>query len=149
AVSLTARAVKSPKEIQRYLGLCLFSQAGVALGLAVKIYNDFPASVYGEAVHQQANLVLTTITGTIIIVQIIGPLLVRWAIHKAGEVGGKTEQLHVAKATLHQETISSIQQGSEEDAHKIEELKLTEDTNKRKLAERPKKSWKRKWKRKK
>lgn len=31
AVSLTALAVKSPKEIQRYLGLCLFSQAGLHL----------------------------------------------------------------------------------------------------------------------
>ncbi len=121
----------------------------VALGLAVKIFNDFPASIYGEAVHQQANLVVTTITGTIIIVQIIGPLLVKWAIHRAGEVGGKIEQLHVAKATLYRGTISSIQQGSEEDAHKIEELKLTEDTYERVLDERPRKSLKSKWKRKK
>ena len=144
AVSLTARVVKSPKEIQRYLGICLFSQAGVALGLAVKVFNDFPASVYGDAVHQQAKLVLTTITGTIIVVQIIGPLLVKWAIHRAGEVGGKTEQLHVAKATLHQETINDISKGSEEDTHKIEESKLKKDTDKRILDERPRKLWKRK-----
>ena len=34
AVNITAKVVKAPKEIQRYLGFCLFSQAGVALGLA-------------------------------------------------------------------------------------------------------------------
>jgi Kef-type K+ transport system membrane component KefB len=95
-VNLTARAVKTDKVICKYLGFTLFSQAGVALGLAVNIAAKFKDTLYEE----QANLILTTITGTIIIVQIIGPLLVRWAIHRAGEVGEKEDKASVEEATL-------------------------------------------------
>lgn len=118
-VNLTARAVKCKPVVRKYLGFCLFSQAGVALGLAVKIDNMFRGVDYippGQTLSlaQQANLVFTTITGTIIIVQIIGPLFVRWAIHRAGEVAGKDVQIEVAHAT-----------GSEEIAEKLEVEKIT------------------------
>ncbi|NPD88967.1 MAG: cation:proton antiporter [Asgard group archaeon] len=95
-VTITARAMKTERVISKYLGFTLFSQAGVALGLAVSIDSRFRGTLYEE----QANLILTTITGTIIIVQIIGPLLVRWAIHRAGEVGGKLEKDLVEEATM-------------------------------------------------
>ena len=103
-VNVAARAVKCKPAISKYLGFCLFSQAGVALGLAVEIdyaFQDINWIPPGQTLSlaAQANLVLTTITGTIIIVQVIGPLLVRWAIHKAGEVAGKEVQIDVALAT--------------------------------------------------
>ena len=100
-VNITARAMKTERVIGKYLGFTLFSQAGVALGLAVNIDSTFKGTIY----ETQANLILTTITGTIIIVQIIGPLLVRWAIHRAGEVGGRDEQIHVAEALFAEEKV--------------------------------------------
>ena len=36
-------------------------------------------------------------------VQFIGPLLVKWAIHRAGEAGGAVEQLYVAEGLFQKE----------------------------------------------
>ncbi|MHA1397660.1 MAG: cation:proton antiporter [Candidatus Heimdallarchaeaceae archaeon] len=83
AVGLTAKIVKAPKVLQKYLGLCLFSQAGVALGLAVSIQEMFEGTIFSS----EAVKILSTITGTIIIIQIIGPLLVKLSIKRAGEIG--------------------------------------------------------------
>ncbi|MHA1169746.1 MAG: cation:proton antiporter [Candidatus Hodarchaeales archaeon] len=104
AVNITAKAVGAPKEIQKYLGFCLFSQAGVALGLAAKIYSDFQ----GTQAAVEAGIVLSTITGTIVIVQFIGPLLVKWAIHRAGEAGGAAEQLNIASGLFCEELVREL-----------------------------------------
>jgi len=82
-VSLAGRMTGADERIQKYLGLCLFSQAGVAIGLAVQIFEDFQGA--GAEAEHNAGIILSTITGTILIVQIIGPLLVKWSIHQAGE----------------------------------------------------------------
>lgn len=84
-VGLTAKAVKSPKVIQRYLGPSLISQAGVALGLAASIETEFLGTVF----EQEASMILTIITGTVIVLEIVGPLLVKWSIHKANETNRK------------------------------------------------------------
>ncbi|MBA7530113.1 hypothetical protein ES705_22316 [subsurface metagenome] len=55
--------------------------------MAVHINTVFLDTIFEE----QAKLVLAVVTGTILIVEIIGPLLVKWAIHRAGEVD-KTDQ---------------------------------------------------------
>jgi Kef-type K+ transport system membrane component KefB len=67
--------------IQKYLGPCLYSQAGVALGLAVLI-SDKLASL-GEP--DVGLLILNTITATTIVFQIFGPLAIKWAVEKSGE----------------------------------------------------------------
>lgn len=78
-----SRAASSPDCVQKYLGCCLFSQAGVALALAVVVFEKFD-ELGGEAADAGL-LVLETITATTLVVQFIGPLLVKWAIHKAEE----------------------------------------------------------------
>ncbi|MFX1513698.1 MAG: cation:proton antiporter [Promethearchaeota archaeon] len=85
AVSITGKLVNASEEIQKYLGFCLFSQAGVALGLAAQIYEEFHDLGSKEAA-EAGSLILTTIMGTILIVQLLGPLMVKWAIHQAGEI---------------------------------------------------------------
>jgi len=70
-------------KIRKYLGFCLYSQAGVTLGLAFKIYYTFlglkpPASTVGVA------LLNIVIAGTFL-TQFIGPVMVKYAIFKAGE----------------------------------------------------------------
>ncbi len=118
-VSATARAVKCKPAISKYLGLCLFSQAGVALGLAVEIdyvFQDIHWIPPGQTLSlaAQANLILTTITGTIIIVQIIGPLLVRWAIHRCGEAACKEDQIDIAHATGRDELAEKLEAETKE-----------------------------------
>ncbi len=74
-----ARASKAPKPVQNYLGLCLLSQAGVAIGLAV-ISKDLFQSHIGHAV------IVIIMTSTFV-VEIVGPLFVKLGVKKAGEVG--------------------------------------------------------------
>ncbi|MHA2227292.1 MAG: cation:proton antiporter [Candidatus Hodarchaeales archaeon] len=76
-----ASVVKAEPTILKYLGPCLYSQAGVALGLAVLI-SDKLASF---GVPEKGLLILNTITATTIVFQIFGPLAIKWAVERSGE----------------------------------------------------------------
>jgi Kef-type K+ transport system membrane component KefB len=65
--------------VRRYLGLCLFSQAGVAIGLAILASQHFPS--------EMGQTIIIVITGTTLIVQLLGPPSVRYAVERAGEAG--------------------------------------------------------------
>ncbi|MBC7224181.1 MAG: cation:proton antiporter [Anaerolineae bacterium] len=72
-------------QVRNNLGLGLLSQAGVAIGLAMESANRFCAcGAEGKAL---GDLVLNVITATTFIVQILGPICVKLAIQRAGEVG--------------------------------------------------------------
>ena len=70
---------KAPKTVLKYLPFCLLSQAGVAIGLSIVAGQVFP----GEF----GNLVVTVVTATTFVVQIIGPISVKYAVDKSGESG--------------------------------------------------------------
>ena len=83
--NLGARATKSPTVLRKYLGLCLFSQAGVAIGLALAAGERFAhVSIGGMTV---GSVIMMTITMTTLVVEILGPPCVKLAVQKAGEVG--------------------------------------------------------------
>ncbi len=67
----------APLNVQRYIGFGLIPQAGVALGVALIAKNDFPA--YG-------GIIFDTIIGTTVIYEIIGPVVTKWALKKAGDI---------------------------------------------------------------
>jgi Kef-type K+ transport system membrane component KefB len=72
-------------QVRSNLGLGLLSQAGVAIGLAIASGNRFSAlGPEGEALGA---LIISVITATTFIVQIFGPIGVKFAITRAGEVG--------------------------------------------------------------
>lgn len=74
---------KAQDAVRKYLGICLFSQAGVAIGLALSIYHNLSQlSPQAEAIGL---VIINVITATTFIVQIIGPPAVKFAIQKAGE----------------------------------------------------------------
>jgi Kef-type K+ transport system membrane component KefB/CBS domain-containing protein len=75
---------KASKPVRKYLGLCLFSQAGVAIGLAMVIYHNF--SLLGPPGREVGLLVVNIITATTFVVQIVGPPCVKFAVTKADEV---------------------------------------------------------------
>ncbi|HAO30440.1 MAG TPA: sodium:proton exchanger [Treponema sp.] len=77
--TLGARLTKAPATVRKYLPLCLFSQAGVAIGLSIAASNDFPTTVGPD--------IILIITATTFIVQLIGPVCVKRGVTKAGEVG--------------------------------------------------------------
>jgi len=70
--------------VKKYLGLCLLSQAGVAVGLATSLYYNL-ITLNGVGPHL-GTLILNTIISTTLIVQILGPPLIKYAVTKSGEV---------------------------------------------------------------
>jgi Kef-type K+ transport system membrane component KefB len=79
-----AKLSHSPDTVRKYLGFALFSQAGVAIGLALDTYQNFRH--YGAAGNQIGNTIINVIAATTFIVQIIGPPSVKYAISRAGEI---------------------------------------------------------------
>jgi Kef-type K+ transport system membrane component KefB/predicted transcriptional regulator len=77
--NLGARISKAPATVEKYLPWCLFSQAGVAIGLSILSAERFPGEI-GDSI-------VVIITVTTFIVQIVGPLAMRIAITGAGEAG--------------------------------------------------------------
>lgn len=85
---LGARIGGASENVRRYLGLALFSQAGVAIGLAIAASSDFAST--GTEGAKFGILVINTITATTFVVQMIGPSLTRLAVIRAGETNVKT-----------------------------------------------------------
>lgn len=80
-----ARWAKAPEPIRKYLGLCLFSQAGVAIGLSILAGIRFEGVKLGN--ETLGAVIVMIVTATTFIVQIIGPPSVKIAVKKAKEVG--------------------------------------------------------------
>ena len=87
--SFSARATKCDPNIIRYLGITLFPQAGVALGMAIK------AETLGEPGAIVANITLFSV----LIYELVGPFLTKMALQKAGEIipEGKTSARDAAQ----------------------------------------------------
>lgn len=83
--SVGARVAKTPKTVQKYLGWTLVPQAGVAIGLAMAAQ---------EAIPEAGMEIRAVILGATVVYEMVGPLLTKIAITKAGEVNkralGKT-----------------------------------------------------------
>lgn len=79
--------------IKNYIGLGILSQAGVAIGLSLLVKQNYVN--LGKVVDKTSGLthgdqigaaVITTVTATCIFFEIIGPVLTRIALKKAGEI---------------------------------------------------------------
>ena len=79
-------------KIKKYIGLGILSQAGVAIGLSLIIKHEF-AQLDAEYNLPHAATIgavaLTTVTATCIFFEIIGPILTKIALTKAGEIPDK------------------------------------------------------------
>ena len=82
---ISATMVKSEPNIRKYLGITLFPQAGVALGMAIKA-----GALSGGIGLIVANLTLFSV----LIYELVGPFLTKTALAKAGEIdfGAKISQ---------------------------------------------------------
>jgi hypothetical protein len=78
--SLSAKWMKCEPTIQKYLGVTLLPQAGVALGMALTA-----TSLGGGAGHLIRNIALFAV----LIYELVGPLLTKIALDKAGEIPEK------------------------------------------------------------
>lgn len=76
--------------VRNNLGLGLLSQAGVAIGLALDCSNRF--GTCGEEGEMLGAMVINVITATTFVVQVFGPMGVKLAIRRAGEIGKAVEE---------------------------------------------------------
>lgn len=82
---------KANENIRKYLGLGILSQAGVAIGFSLIVKHEFSdiGVINSNGIHRGEILgatVITTITATSIFFEIIGPILTKIALGKAGEL---------------------------------------------------------------
>lgn len=70
---------KAPAVVRKYLGICLLPQAGVAIGLAIMASQQFDSEL-GHII------VIVVMSGTFLM-EIIGPILVKVGLKRAGEIG--------------------------------------------------------------
>jgi Kef-type K+ transport system membrane component KefB len=75
----------SEPTVKKYLGICLLSQAGVALGLSVIIESEF-AALGGEAAIF-GTIILSVVAISTMFLEIVGPIAAKWGLARAGEVG--------------------------------------------------------------
>ena len=73
----------TPELTTKYLGLCLMSQAGVAVGLSLVVEQNF-LSIGGEAATYGI-LILNVIALTTMILQVFGPVAASEGLRRAGE----------------------------------------------------------------
>ncbi|MGK7390608.1 MAG: cation:proton antiporter [Candidatus Cyclobacteriaceae bacterium M2_1C_046] len=67
------------KETRKLLGLCLFPQAGVAIGLAIQAVNEIQMGETGT-------ILINVILGSTIIFELVSPLVTRYALRKSGNI---------------------------------------------------------------
>jgi len=70
--------------VTKYLGFCLLDQAGVAVGLSIAVFNMF--SNIGAEAREAGILILSVITATTFILQLIAPPMIKYGIKKADEI---------------------------------------------------------------
>lgn len=80
--SISARFTKCEKSIQKYLGITLLPQAGVALGMSVTVAAEFGAE--GAVIR---NIVLFAV----LVYELVGPLMTKMALTAAGDIQPKPE----------------------------------------------------------
>ncbi len=83
--ALGARIAKAPQVMGRYIGMGLFPQAGVAIGLILIISGNPSLDVYSA-------IITPVVLAGVFISELLGPSTVRFAIQKAGEAHGLTEE---------------------------------------------------------
>lgn len=80
---LSAKMVKCEPKIQKYLGITLLPQAGVAIGMSAIVI---------ETMGADGVLVRNIILFSVLIYELIGPMLTKIALTKAGDITEKTTE---------------------------------------------------------
>ena len=73
----SSKAAGCDKTVQKYLGITLFPQAGVALGMCITAAAEFGA---------EGAMIRNIILFSVLIYELVGPSMTKWALTKAGDV---------------------------------------------------------------
>ncbi len=81
----SAKLTGCDDKIQKYLGITLLPQAGVALGMSTLVIQQFSDAAVGTLVR---NIVLFSV----LVLELVGPVLTKWALTRAGDIKEKTTE---------------------------------------------------------
>ena len=86
------------EKIRKYIGWGILSQAGVAIGLSLIVKQDFDQlGALHPGFEHATNIgtaVLTTITATCVVFEIVGPICTKIALQRAGEIPSSSPGKH-------------------------------------------------------
>ena len=88
----SAKATACEPQICKYLGITLFPQAGVALGMCAIVAASVEMGAQGALVR---NITLFAV----LIYEVFGPLLTRWALTKAGDIKPMSDGVKMRRQT--------------------------------------------------
>lgn len=80
---VSAKATHCSKSTVKYLGITLLPQAGVALGMCVT----------AQTLPADGGLIRNIILFAVLVYEIFGPLLTKWALTKAGDIQPKSQEI--------------------------------------------------------
>ncbi len=83
--SAGTRLIGAPSQVNRWLGLGLLPQAGLAIGLALTLSHEAAFSETGP-------MILNVIIGATLLNEVAGPIAARFALQRAGEIHIKREK---------------------------------------------------------
>lgn len=84
--ALGATLTRSDPVLRKYLGVGLFAQGGVAVGLSIMASHRLAGIDIAPGLSL-GDMIIYVITATTLVVQVGGPPLVKWAVHRSGEAG--------------------------------------------------------------
>ena len=93
---LSCAATKCDTTVKKYLGITLLPQAGVALGMCVT------AAKLGTS---DGVLIKNIILFSVLIYELVGPLLTKWALTKAGDIKPSGENVQERRTRKYQEAL--------------------------------------------
>ena len=89
----SAKSVKSSPNIVKYLGITLWPQAGVALGMALK----------ATALDDVGTVVSNITLFSVLIYELVGPSFTKWALTKSGDI--KPDGAKSSRGSVHNEPL--------------------------------------------
>ena len=75
-----ARVMRAPAAVRRFLGFCLFPQAGVAIGLALFLRGSSMVATAGADVQRLVTQLVNIVLLSVFINELIGPLISRFGV---------------------------------------------------------------------
>jgi len=82
----SAKLTGCDDKIQKYLGITLLPQAGVALGMSSIVAQD---TTFTGA---ESDLVSNIVLFSVLVLELVGPVLTKWALTRSGDIKEKTTE---------------------------------------------------------
>jgi Kef-type K+ transport system membrane component KefB len=80
--------------VRKFIGFSLIPQVGVAVALALSLGQKFGTAEYGAAGRELTSVVINVLLFTTIITEVIGPVLTKSSLTRAGEIPSAVEDIN-------------------------------------------------------